>query len=310
MVKLDKNLEKEHFDYLNHHNICEVIDSAIIENLKKIYGLIDTEIPFHSNYKNRTVKPELVYLSKDKRGILLIEETSNPLNKKEQLLKYINITYDSLKMLAKTDYPPNLDIFLVVPSDKRSDALELYKEIEPNLSLKIRRSRGLSVWYYPKSKKCIKNAGGTFSEFFPKEKKELPSSGIGTFKILKESVSRVYLLIQMVMEAFSKEYGNMREGMEVEIDKDKLTDIMKSFGIMNENRWREIIQIGEYVKWFKNVDLNQFNFTIKYSKVNATSIGKSKRLASDFFNAIKEKHDEKQMSLQEFFKEDELEEED
>lgn len=259
MVKLDKNLEKEHYDYLDHHNICEVIDSAIIENFKKIYSLIDTEIPFHSNYKNKTVKPELVYLSNDKRGVLLIEETSDPKNKKEQLLKYGNITYDSLKMLAKTDYPPHLDIFLVVPSDKRSAALELYKEIESDLPSNIGRNRGISIWYYPKSKKYIRNAGGKFSEFFPKGKNELPSSGIGTFKILKESVSRVYLLIQMVMEAFSEDYGKMKEGLEVEIDKEKLTNIMKSLGVMNENKWRDIIRIGEHVKWFKNVDLNQFH---------------------------------------------------
>ena len=87
MVKIDIKLEKEHYDYLNHKNICEVIDPAIIENLNDIYALVDTETPFHTNHKNKPVTPELVYVSNDKNGVLLIEETSDPINKKEQLLK-------------------------------------------------------------------------------------------------------------------------------------------------------------------------------------------------------------------------------
>ena len=162
MVKIDKNLEKEDIDYQNHLHICELVDSAIIENINDIYELVDTETPFNTNHKNKPVTPELIYVSKNKNGVLLIEETSDPKNKKEQLLKYAKITHESLQMIAKTDYPPYLDIFLVVPSEKRSEALDLYREIETELPTNIGRKRGISIWYYPKSKKYLKNAGGTF----------------------------------------------------------------------------------------------------------------------------------------------------
>lgn len=304
MVKIDESIKKKYYDYLSHHRICEIIDSAIFEKFGNKYLLVDTEAPFHTNHPNKKiVEADLVYVSEDRNSVILIEETSDPTNKKEQLLGYGKITHEALRLLTKSDIPPSLDVFLVFPRNKRTGALSIYTEIEESLP-KLGTTRGISLWYYPESKNFLKNAGGKFSNSFPKDILQLNSKKIGTFKILKNSVSPVYLLQYIVIEAFSKYYGATKNGTEVEIDKNKLSEILTPYGVTNQTKWRESISIGKHVKWLKNVDINQFNFTIKFSKVSAVSIAGSKKLTSDFFNAIVEEQDLKQSSLHEFIEEE------
>ncbi len=303
MVKIDERSKRNYFGYLERHRLIEKIDSAIFENYKNIYKYYGNEVELHTNkdikLKKDIFEADLVYVSKNKDAVLLIEETSDPTNKKDQLLAYANISPQSLKLLTGTDFIPYVDVFLVSPQNHRSTALEVFNVCKKDISSKLGKKLGLTLWYYPKSQKFFSCAGGKFSKSFPKINVPLLSKGIGAFRILKNSCHPIYLLQFIVLRAIEKYYGEDKNG--IEINKEKLGEILRPYGIINEKKWTEAVNIGRHVGWFENVSLEQFAFTIKYTKLSHSSISGSKALTSNFFEAIEQEKDKKQSSLTDFF---------
>jgi hypothetical protein len=305
MVRIDDRLRIQYENYLIRHRTFEKIDSAIFINFGNRYKLIDNEVPLHTNVdkelKKRCFETDLVYVTEDRKAVLCIEETRDPSNKKHQLLAYGNISSETLRLITSADLNPYVDVFLICPLEHRGTGLEVYDEIKDEIS-QLGKKKGISLWHYPPSIKSLKCYGGTFSDYFPEHKSELKSKGIGTFRILK-SAPIPFLLQFTVLRALEDEYGVTTEG--IEFTKEKLSKWLAPYGIINEGKWREMIKLGKNVGWFENVSLEQFTGTIKYTKVNPVSIAGSKKLTSNFFQAIEEEHDKEQKSLLDFSSDEE-----
>jgi len=300
-VKVDSKIKKNCEEYEKRHRIFEFIDCAIYSNFRGKYKYFDNEMPLYTNpdrkTKKKTFATDLVYISNDYKRVLFIEETRNPCNKKDQLKAYALLSSHSLRSITKTDITPEFDVFLVFPEEYRDDALNLYDEIKSEFC-ELGKRKGISLWFYPPSKRYIKCAGGTFSQNFPAHKDKLSSQKIGTFRILK-SAPPAFLLKYVVIKALQSKYGETKNG--IEMNKEKLSELLQEDGILDEGKWRAMIKLGRDVGWFENVSLEQFIFTIKYTKISPQSINRSKQLAADFWHAIEEEGDEIQSSLIDFY---------
>lgn len=301
MVKIDGRLKKRYEDYLIRHRTFEKIDSAIFQKFGNKYQYTNNEVPLHTSIdkkvKKKSFSTDLIYVSDDLKSVLCIEETTDPTNKKEQLIAYGNISPETLQLITGADMNPYVDIFLIFPYTHRETALRVYEEMKDNIS-HLGRKCGLTLWYYPPSMKEFRCCGGKYSEKFPDHDGLLTSKGIGAFRIMK-SAPIPYLLQFTVIRALEDEYGKTTDG--IEFTKEKLLKWLKPYGIVKEERWKEMIQLGEYVGWFEKVSIDQYTGIIKHTKLSPSSISRSKKLTANFFEAIEDEKDKKQKSLTDFF---------
>jgi hypothetical protein len=301
MVQIDDKFRKAYYDYSELHRRLEMIDSAVITNFNNKYAYYDNEFELisssHPTISAREFSADLVYLGRDKRGVLFIEETTDPSNKADQLFKYAHVSSASLKAINKADNLPCVDTFLVFPEKERENGLLTYDELA-NRDCSLGKQRGVSLWCYPDNMKSLKCVGGCFSEYLPDCPPELKFRLIHTLKITKKA-STIHLLQFIVMKALEAEYGLSKEN--IEFNRAKLFAWMEHYGLVNEQRWRDALRMGELVGWISNYSPEQLTGVINYSKKSPQSIINSKVLMADFFEAIKEDIDEKQKRLSDFY---------
>jgi len=281
----------------------EMIDSAINHSMGKIYFLKDNHVEIHTDPNciqkiPKTFETDLVYVSQTLREVLFVEETTDPTKKLKQMNCYQHVSSQSLKMITGADVYPHLDIMIVFPCRYRQEALANYDALDKqsNLGKKI----GISLWCYNTNKGSLKCIGGSFSEQFPCKSQEIPITGIGMLKILKNP-HPLYLLKFIIMRALEHHYGEMTdEG--IEFNKEKLTFWLKPYGIVKEELWRAALQIGSDVEWIEQYSPDQLTGIIKFTKPSAKSISRSKYLMYDFEKATADEYgmDKKQKTLFEY----------
>lgn len=300
MVRLDPSQKNDYDRYLLRHRTLELIDCAIFCNFKNKFEYLDNEVDLFTNptcpVKSRDFATDLVYLTADKRHVLLVEETRDISSKLEQLKKYADVSSQILRTITKGDVIPNVDVMVVFPQSQREEGLKIYQELKAT-NPKLGEDRGISLWCYDDNMKRLRCIGGTFSSSFPKDSIELPSRGVGAFKILKKA-HPLFIMQFIVLKALESEYGNT-EG-NIDFDKTKLLKWLGPYGIVNENKWKEALRYGQTAGWLSNYSPEQLTGTINYTKISAKSIGRSKDLVSNFFSAIEEEGDKKQKLISEF----------
>jgi hypothetical protein len=285
MSRIDDLLES-YEKYIKKHRRFEFIDCAIFTTLGQ-YEYFDNEVGLYTNPPARDFATDIVYISRDRRAILFVEETLDPSEKKLQLKKYAHLSSKTALLIMKTNAVPAVDVMLVVPDEKRAAALALYEEVVKEEG-GLGRNRGISIWSYGKGEKVLKLRGGTLSPEFPRDVKELPSRGVGAIEILKEP-HPLYLLQFIIIKALASEYGLALEG--IEISKEKLGRLLTPYGIVREGLWREALRIGQDIGLITNFSSDQLTGTLNYTKPFPSSITKlGPKLAYPF--AIVEEEDE------------------
>lgn len=297
MTVIDPELKSSYRRYLKRHRKIEFIDCAIFMGLKS-YAYVDNEVDVITNPPpHKKFTTDLVYMAKDRRAILLIEETEDPSRKKEQLINYARLAAESARSITKTDATPAVDVMLVIPEVKREEALNIYDEVEKEVGSLSKKGRGISIWYYDENFKALKLCGGTLSPLFPLSIRILPSKSIGTFRILKNAPP-VYLLQFIIMKALEAEYGISQKG--IEISKEKLEKWLCPYGIIKEEKWAIALRIGQDLGYISNFSYHQISGTLNYSKAHPASISKLRALLADPFD-IKEEQLEGQRSQKSIF---------
>jgi hypothetical protein len=280
MAEIDPKLKVSYERYIRRHRKYEFIDCAIFTQLNS-YVYIDNEFDLFTNTPHKNFATDLVYMAKDRKAILLIEETEDPSLKLEQLINYSKLSAESAKTITKTDAVPAVDVMLVIPEAKRSDALKIYDDFEKEVGNLSEKRRGISIWYYDQYFKALRLCGGSLSPVFPKEKKILPSKSYGTFKILK-TAPPVFLLLFIIMKALESEYGISQKG--IEINKEKLEKWLGPYGIIKEEKWAAALKIGQDLRIISNFSSQQVTGTLNYSKAHPSSIGRLRAILADPFN--------------------------
>ena len=300
MAKIDQKFKNSLERYERRHRKYEFIDCSIFSGLQS-YALVDNEVDLFTNPPHEHFATDLVYVAKDRTAILLVEETENPQNKKKQLINYGKLSAESAKSITKTDATPYIDVMLIIPESLRGDALKIYEDVNTELGNLQQKGRGISIWIYDTNYKSLRLCGGTLSPAFPKDKKVLPSKKYGTFKILK-TAPPIFLIRFIVMKALEAEYGSSING--IEINKEKLSNWLGHYGIINQEKWVEALRIGQELGIISNFSSQQITGTLNYSKPHPASISKLKAILADPFNPEFTDDDSEfieQKSLSEFF---------
>ncbi len=281
MTGIDPELKNSYNRYLKRHRKYEFIDCAVFTRLTS-YCYIDNEVDLFTNPPpHKKFATDLVYMTKDKRAILLIEETEDPSKKKEQLINYARLAAESARSITKTDAVPAIDVMLVIPEAKRSEALKIFEEVEKEVGSLRDKGRGISIWYYDENFKALKLCGGTLSPLFPADIKVLSSKSVGTFRILK-TAPPVFLLQFIIIKALEAEYGISQKG--IEITKEKLEKWLSPYGIVKQEKWAEALKIGQDLGYISNFSYHQITGTLNYSKAHPASISRLRALLADPFN--------------------------
>ena len=292
-------------NYQERFSRMENIDSAISFNFNDKYKYLTNELEFHTySDKKLTVKADLVYISRKKDSILLIEETLDPssFNKEKQLVGYSNITKEMRRSITHSDLTPNLDVFLVFPADFRKAGLEIYNKSKKEFPSKYGKDVGITLWTYTSTMKKLTCVGGEFSNSMKTTPSELIMKGYPTLRILKNA-DPVSLLHFIVRTAIQKEYGKS-EGL-ISFNKDKLEEWLHRYDLVNTSKWQDAISVGAKCGWLDDVSIEQLTGVIKYTKNNPASLRISKMLLNDFFETIKKDVDEEQSLLMDFDEDDE-----
>ena len=301
-------LEKDYEKYLALHRRIEMIDSAITNSMGNHYFLKDNCVEIHTDINckediKKAFETDLVYVSESLREVLMVEETTDPTNKLQQMKSYQYVSSQSLKMITGADVTPCLDVMFVFPIKFREEAIEIFDSMEKKSNMG--KGLGISLWCYSDKQDSIKCIGGSISERFPYRSQVMPTTGIGTFKILKNP-DRLFLLKFIVLRALENQYGDASEEG-IEFDREKLLKWLKPCGLVSEARWRTALQLGSDVGWIEQYSSDQLTGIIKHTKPSPKSINQSKQMMIDFKKATSDGViiDDRQKKLSDFLLESE-----
>jgi len=305
-----QRLESAYKEYQEYHQRAERIDSAITIALGGKYLYSDNETPLHTRVDQDgeigEIKADLVYVSKDRRAILFVEESTDPKGKLDQMKGYANITPQSLQMVSRGEAVPSYDVLFFFPDSQelRASAMNLYLEVA-NDSKPLGHKTGISFWQHSPNEKSFKCVGGCFSDYLKRLGADLTEFKIkryGSFPLLKRA-DAVSILQHVFIKAVESGYS---ENL-IEFDKKKLTSWLNGTGIRIE-KLIGALQIGVEAGVIVDFSPDPMTGRIAYTKPSSNSIRVLKRYTSDFFSAIKEMEDQAQKSLLDFAEIDKIEE--
>lgn len=287
-------IEEEREGYTKKKRVYDGIVSLIQDSeLSPHYEYGDNEISvsvdpeFRSEIERESFSPDLCFRGKNKKAILFVEETFNPENKLEQLRSYICFDVEQIKTLLGITSYPDVDVFLIVPRSKRTKAVDVFNQLleDEFVKKKIGGRCGLCVWYYDeRMTKMTLNASKPKSDFISNFCKTNPE-----VVVIDENKIPIYKNappIEMLLFILSKTAENLGDE-EYHIDKNKIEDMFTPWGLTDEKKFKNALQLGERIGVLENVVIEQMYAEPKYKKDHQSSIIHLSHMMADPINFMR-----------------------